>query len=241
MLQRVFVIFSVCLALCGVARSQQQEAFADVALYNSVINQLFPTTTPNLKSHPNNGTIIARFSGSSIHEMQLEIDNVGSSDLQLILWRVPASSPTIWDQLSRSSQISSSRDPKQIASAIHIEKLTIPHAGSQLGDLVRKFSQLRFAPGVNEGVILDSTTYDLWFHSVSNDTHFSLQGSLNGSPSDHPLVLWMISLRSAVTHAPEWSQEGSRGESAALRAYENILHSLIVRGACATEFVGSAN
>lgn len=205
MLQRVFVIFSVCLALCGVATSQRQEAFGDVALYNSVINQVFPTTTPSLRDRPNNGSIVARFSGSSIHEMQVEIDNVGSSDIQLTIWRVPASGPSIWKQISRSSQISSSRDPKQIASAINIEKLTIPHTGPQIGDLMRKFSQLSFAPGLNEGIILDSITYDLWFHSVSNDTHFSLQGTLKGSPSEHPLVLWMISLRSALTHAPEWS------------------------------------
>ena len=45
---------------------------------------------------------------------------------------------------------------------------------------------------------MDAAGYDLWFDSLSNSTHFSLQGSPHGQPSDHPLILWMIAIRSEV-------------------------------------------
>lgn len=177
---------------------QQQVVFADSVLYNAVLDEVFRTHLGDFRDQTKADEIVLRFSSSNTRELQIAITERKSQASSYVLWRIPKGQPSIWEQVAEVSSRLRTEDPRKIAATIHLERQTVDHPSAKLRRLLNAFSELRFSPAFNSGLILDSATYDLWFESLSNSTRFSLEGSPNGQPSDHPLILWMIAVRSEV-------------------------------------------
>lgn len=197
---RIKVLFLICFYVTLGSRSalSQEAVFGNVELYKAVLHELFANNASNFADHTKESAIVLRFSSSASREMQIMITQRKSQKPEIVLWRVPRGQPGIWDQVAQVSSRLQSEDPSRVAAAIHIERSTLPQPSEQLLQLVNRFSSLRFSPSLNRGLVIDPGDYDLWFESMSNRTHFSLQGSPFGEPSDHPLVLWMIAIRTEV-------------------------------------------
>lgn len=177
---------------------QQQTFFADTVLYNAVLDELFQTQLGDFKDHTKTDDIVLRFSSSNARELQIKITERRSHPPVYVLWRIPKDQPSIWEQVAAASSRLHTEDPKQIAATIRLERQAVDHPSERFEKLLKAFSGLRFSPAFSAGLILDGSQYDLWFQSLSNSTRFSLEGSPNGQPSDHPLILWMIAVKSEV-------------------------------------------
>ena len=195
---KLLIPILLVVSLSTLSFAQQQTAFGDVALYKAVLDELFRTDLGNFADQGKADEIVLRFSSSSSRELQIAITERKAQAPVYRLWRVPKDQPSIWDQVAEISLRLRTEDPKKVAAAIHLEQKALDQPTERLRQLTKGFSQLRFPLSFNRGLIMDAAGYDLWFDSLSNSTHFSLQGSLHGQPSDHPLILWMIAIRSEV-------------------------------------------
>jgi len=178
-------------------RAQETAEFADVHLYDEVLDRLFPVGTQNTKPG-----VVIRFAYGPAQEVQISITGEAGEE-KYEVWRVPPGKASIWNQVADLQSRLRTSDPQVIAASIRVEHLMISHPSEGLRQTRKQFDQLRFAPSLNEGLVLDGWQYDLWFHSQANSVHFSLAGPPGGESSHHPLIKWMASLRRALeaTHS----------------------------------------
>jgi hypothetical protein len=172
----------------------QQRAFADVALYEAVLDRLFHDE-PDKLSFP--VAIILRYAHTEAGEMQFSVVHDGTTGQYGIQrWNLPRGAPTIWEQLS---QLASSRADITVDSAVRAIRLEHSKgavaASSTAGGLLEQASSLQVELSGSDQFFLEGSDYVLIIRSPGRDMRLRIQGPQDGQKSPNAIVRWMTQVR----------------------------------------------
>jgi hypothetical protein len=194
---RKVTLWSGCLTLVVVGlgmghASQKPRAFADIALYEAVLNQLFDTASHKGRSE---STTILRYTHGDAAEMQLAFNRVGQF-YRVERWGLPAGARSVWQQLAQLASSDVPLSQETAVRAIKIERATgVIAADSPIGRLLQQASSLRVELSGSDEFFLDGAEYVIAISSVGRDLRLRLQGPADGERSSDPAIRWMAQVR----------------------------------------------
>jgi hypothetical protein len=176
----------------GVAKGQEDKAFADAKLYDEVVERLFQHDV-----RPGTPEIQLRYTYCDAGEMQIVIHKMKDSRLQVDVWHVPTGSPNVWNQLARLVTSKPTLSTEAAVALIKMSRYTvIVSSSTTLARLVESADSLSIPLLASSRVTLDGMAYGLAVRSISEDLTLTLQGPQQAEHSESQMIRWMGQMRS---------------------------------------------
>lgn len=184
------------LLICPVCSfAQQAVAFANVELYQAVVNRLFQRDVPARASE-----LVLRYTGSDRGEMQLLVREAADGGvIDITIWELPPGSRTIWDQLDELTTTHPTWDLERLARSIIVNRrsMLVPES-SLLGKIIQNERPKEISLTGDDSLYLDHSQYEVTVSSLSRDISVVLRGPQGAESSLNPLIRWMGQVRAQV-------------------------------------------
>jgi len=198
----VFVSLRATGALSPKNAPQYEDLHPGAAIYYRVVDRLFPRKP--LGATPCLILLTLRYMPAFERESQVVISKTLDGGYAVSYYSLPSGSERIGERISRIMQELKVEDPPAIAERIKVCVRNVDVPSGVMHDLMRRYAKLRLSPDLGldpTTIILDGTTYELWFQIVGSGDkfHISFAGDDYGHDAKaHPLVRWMNEVKRVV-------------------------------------------
>jgi hypothetical protein len=194
-MRAMIVLVIVGLTSIVARQTSQRVAFANVPLYEAVLDDIFKYTAPT-----DVPSISLRFDNEYAGEFQLLIASASVTEYRVQRWKLPQGAPSVWRQLE-SLFNATGRMPTitEALKAIPIEKsVAYVRRDSATGQLLDRWASFKLELLGSELYTLDGAHYTVRSHSAGSEIRFATSGPADGKLSRDPIVKWMAEVRSAL-------------------------------------------
>ena len=194
---RVIVLFPVFFSLY--ARAQQLTGFADIKLYDAVLDRLFAQSDDH--DHTVGCVETLQYMPSYSTEMGIVVSESRSnkSEYRVDVWLVPPGEPTLWKQLAALVSKNPNLTADQAAAALVVKHLTKRIRGaSTLGQLIESGHAISIPVHGEDTITLDGDSYKVIIRSIAISMSLTFNGPVDSASDRSPLIRWMGRIRSEV-------------------------------------------
>ena len=181
---------------------QQVSSFADVKLYEAVIDRLFQSETSDGTPEER-----LRYTYCDSGEMQVVVHHPKSGALRVEVWRLPKGSPPISEQLVTLWAEKPAMNVDEAASRIAVRRQSLSISrSSPISKALEPGRSLSIGLAGIDGIFLEASRYELTVDSISKTLTLSILGPQDWRRSADPVIRWMGRVRVAIDRAGETPQ-----------------------------------